>query len=163
MRMLRLCLLASVLFAVTGCGFQLQGVTRYPAEFSPLYLDVPEPNSDLAFQLNRVLGASQVTLARDPAEAGATLHIVEENFGRRVKSISAQNRPAEFEVFYEIEYLVSSDGETLVARQPVKRARIFPYSERDILARQQEEELLRDALAREIANVIARRLADLGD
>jgi len=163
MRMLRLCLLISLLFAVTGCGFQLQGVTRYPAEFSPLYLDVPEPNSDLAFQLNRVLGASQVALARDPAEAGATLHIVAENFGRRVKSISAQNRPAEFEVFYEIEYLVSSDGETLVARQPVKRARIFPYSERDILARQQEEELLRDALAREIANVIARRLADLGD
>ena len=163
MPMLRLCLLIGLLFAVSGCGFQLQGVSRYPAEYSPLYLDVPEPNSDLAFQLNRVLGASQVALARDPAEAGATLHIVAENFGRRVKSVSAQNRPAEFEVFYEIEYLVSSDGETLVARQPVKRARIFPYSERDILARQQEEELLRDALAREIANVIARRLADLGD
>ncbi len=163
MRTFRLCLLIGLLFAVSGCGFQLQGVSRYPAEYSPLYLDVPEPNSDLAFQLNRVLGASQVALARDLAEAGATLHIVAENFGRRVKSVSAQNRPAEFEVFYEIEYRVSADGETLVARQPVKRARIFPYSERDILARQQEEELLRDALAREIANVIARRLADLGD
>lgn len=161
--MLRFSLFMVLLLTAAGCGFQLQGVTRYPAEFSPLYLDVPEPNSDLAFQLNRVLAASQVPLARTPADAGATLRVTEERFGRRVKSVSAQNRPAEYEVFYEIEYLVSSGAEVLVAPQPVKRTRIFPYSERDILARQQEEELLRDALARDIADVIARRLTDLGN
>lgn len=159
---LRSILSALILLAVSACGFHLQGATTYPEALSAVYLDVPDPNSDLAFQLRRTLTAAGVTLARDGAEASATIEIVRERFGRRVKSVSAQNRPTEYEVFYNVEYRVSTGTDTLVPNQSVARSRIFPYSERDILARQQEETLLRDALAREIAGVITRRLAELG-
>lgn len=162
-RLLRLFPLACTLFVLGACGFQLQGATRYPAELAAVYLDVPDPNSDLAFQLQRTLAAGGVGLARNEREATATLRIAAERYGRRVKSVSAQNRPTEYEVFYEVEYLVSTATETLVPRQPLARTRIFPYSERDILGKQQEEDLLRDAMAREIAGVIARRLADIGN
>jgi LPS-assembly lipoprotein len=163
MRLLRSTSLALALLALSACGFQLQGVVSYPQELSAVYLDVPDPNSDLAFQLRRSLTAAGVTLARDAPEATATLRIATENYGRRVKSVSAQNRPTEYEVYYDVEYLVTTPAETLVPRQPLARTRIFPYSERDILGKQQEEDLLRDAMAREIAGVITRRLADLGD
>lgn len=156
-------LLACSLLALAACGFRLQGVTTYPAELSAVYLDVPDPNSDLAFQLRRTLTAAGVTLAREAPAATATIRIAVERYGRRVTSVSAQNRPTEYEVFYEVEYLVTTGAEPLVPRQPLARARVFPYSERDILGKQQEEELLRDALAREIAGVITRRLADLGN
>jgi LPS-assembly lipoprotein len=155
-------LLVSLLLAISACGFQLQGVTTYPDELAAVYLDVPDPNSDLAFQLHRSLAAAGVALARDANQATATIRIATEKYGRRVKSVSAQNRPTEFEVYYEVEYLVTTPEETLVPRQPLTRTRIFPYSERDVLGKQQEEDLLRDALAREIAGVITRRLADLG-
>jgi LPS-assembly lipoprotein len=155
-------LLVSLLFAISACGFQLQGVTTYPDELAAVYLDVPDPNSDLAFQLHRSLAAAGVAVARDANQATATIRIAAENYGRRVKSVSAQNRPTEFEVYYEVEYLVTTPEETLVPRQALTRTRIFPYSEREILGKQQEEELLRDALAREIAGVITRRLADPG-
>jgi LPS-assembly lipoprotein len=65
-------------------------------------------------------------------------------------------------VYYEVDYVVITAAETLVPRETLARTRIFPYSERDILGKQQEEELLRDALAREIAGVITRRLGELG-
>jgi LPS-assembly lipoprotein len=151
-----------VLLAIAGCGFQLQGATTVSSTLSPLFLDVPDPNSDLAFQLRRTLTAAGVSFARDPSSATATLRIATERYGRRVKSVSAQNRPTEFEVFYEIEYLLSQGTETVVPRQPLARSRVFPYNERDILGKQQEEELLRDALAREIAGVITRQIAGMG-
>lgn len=163
MRGVRLILLVAALLASSGCGFHLQGVTTYPPGLSAVYLDVPDPNSDLAFQLQRSLAAAGVDLARDASEATATIRIAAENYGRRVKSVSALNRPTEFEVYYEVEYLVLTPEETLVPREPLERSRIFPYSERDILGKQQEEDVLRDALAREIAGVITRRLADVGN
>lgn len=163
MRRLRILLLSLGSLALAACGFQLQGVTSYPPELSAVHLDVPDPTSDLAVQLRRSLAASGVTLARDSADATATLKIVTERYGRTVKSVSAQNRPTEYEVFYQAEFMLTTPAETVVAPQSVARARIFPYSERDILGKQQEEELLRDALAREIAGVITRRLADLGN
>jgi LPS-assembly lipoprotein len=159
----RAVLLALGIGLLSACGFQLQGVSTYPPELAAVYLDVPDPTSDLAVQLRRALAVSGVALARNEADATATLRIATENFGRRVKSVSAQNRPTEFEVYYAVEYLVLVSGEVLVPREPVARARIFPYNERDILGKQQEEDLLRDSLAREIAGVIDRRLADLGN
>lgn len=163
MLLLRSVPIACALLVLAACGFHLQGVTTYPAELSAVHLDVPDPNSDLAYQLRRSLTAAGVTLARSEPAATATIRIAVERFGRRVKSVSAQNRPTEYEVYYEVEYLVTSGTEQLVPRQPLARARVFPYSERDILGKQQEEELLRDALAREIAGVITRRLADVGN
>jgi len=154
--------LAAVLFALPGCGFHLQGVTRLPPELSAIYLQVPDPASDLAFQLRRSLAASGVTVVDRPDQATAVLSVPAENYGRRIKSVSAQNRPTEFEIYYEAEYRLQADGEVLLPRQEVARSRIVPYSERDILGKQQEQAMLRDAMAREIAGVITRRLADLG-
>jgi LPS-assembly lipoprotein len=162
MQMSRSILLAFALLALAACGFQLQAPKTFPPELSVVHLDVPDPNSDLAFQLRRALAAAGVTVG-DASEAGATLRVASERFGRRVESVSALNRPTEFEVFYEVEYLVTTAAEVLVPRQSIARARIFPYSERDILGKQQEEDLLRDALAREIAGIITRQMADLGD
>jgi LPS-assembly lipoprotein len=162
MPMLRPILLAFTLLALAACGFQMQAPKTFPPELAVVHLDVPDPNSDLAFQLRRTLAAAGVTIG-DEHQATATLRIAAERYGRRVKSVSALNRPTEFEVFYEVEYLVTKAADVLVPRQPIARARIFPYSERDILGKQQEEDLLRDALAREIAGIITRQLADLGD
>jgi LPS-assembly lipoprotein len=150
-----------VLLALSACGFTLQGVATYPPELEAVHLDMPDANSDLAFQLRRTLAAAEVTLAGDPAQATATVKVASERYGRRVKSVSAQNRPTEFEVYYEVEYLVTTPSSTLVPRQALARSRIFPYNEREVLGKQQEEDLLRDALARDIAGVITRRLADL--
>lgn len=160
--MRRLLLLPLACLALAACGFQLQGVSSYPPELRALYLELPDPNSDLALQLRRSLAAGGVTLVQDATAGTATLRVADERYGRRVKSVSAQNRPTEYEVFYEAEYLVENGDGLLLAPQRVSRSRVFPYSERDILGKQQEEQLLREALARDIAGLITRQLAGLG-
>lgn len=160
--MRRLLPVALACLALAGCGFQLQGVSDYPPELSSVYLSVPDPNSDLAVQLRRSLAAGGVTLTEDATAGTATVRVVDERYGRRVKSVSAQNRPTEYEVFYEAEYLVEASDGMLLPPQRVNRSRVFPYSERDILGKQQEERLLREALAQDIAGLITRQLAGLG-
>lgn len=154
---------AVLLLALSACGFQLQGARTFPPELAAVYLDVADPNSDLAFQLRRSLAAVGLPLADRESAASAVLRLPVEDYGRRVKSVSALNRPTEYEVYYRAEFLVETRDAVLVPRQRITRTRIFPYSERDILGKQQEEDLLRDAMAREMAGVITRRLADLGD
>jgi len=56
---------------------------------------------------------------------------------------------------------VTAGEEVLLAPQNVTRTRIYTYDETQVLAKADEESLLRQALAREIAGVIARRLATL--
>jgi LPS-assembly lipoprotein len=146
---------------VSGCGFHLQGRAEYPPAFAAVFLEIPDPNSDLARQLRRSLEAAAVPLVAEAGDATAVLELASENYGSRVKSVSAQNRPTELEVYYIAEYLVRAGNRTLVPRQRITRTRIFTYNERDILGKAHEEELLRGALAREIAGVITRRLADI--
>ena len=153
--------LACLALAVSACGFQLQGVSSFAPELASVYLAVPDPNSDLAVQLRRSLAAAGAGLTHDATAGTATLRIVDERYGRRVKSVSAQNRPTEYEVFYVAQYEVQGKEGTLLAPQRVSRSRVFPYNERDILGKQQEEEMLREALARDIAGLITRQLAGL--
>ena len=49
----------------------------------------------------------------------------------------------------------------LVPKDRITRTRVFTYDERKIVAKQQEEALLLEALAREIAGVITRRLGNV--
>lgn len=154
-------MLVPLCLAIAGCGFQLQGRAAYVSDLDAVYLQVDNPNSDLARQLTRSIEAARVGLTREPKDATAVIEVIEESYGSRVKSVSAQNRPTELEVFYSATYIVRSGEKILVPRERITRTRVFTYDERKILAKQQEEALLLDALAKEISGVITRRLADV--
>lgn len=161
MAALRAILVFMLLAPLAGCGFHLQGRAEYPPSLDVVYISVENANSDLARQLNRAVGAARIDVTRDRSQATAVIDVVAEAYGSRVKSVSAQNRPTELEVFYTALYVVRAGEDVLVPQERVTRTRVFPYDERQILAKQQEEALLLDALAREIAGVITRRLANV--
>lgn len=152
--------LAAVL-AVAGCAFELQGRPEYLQELESLYLQVPDRSSDLARELRHSLRVSRVTLVRNAEDATAVLEILRDDTGRQVESVSAQNRPQEYRVFYTAVYRVRAGDKVLLRPQRVTRTRIYTYDELQVLAKDHEETLLRGALAREIAGVIARRLATI--
>lgn len=147
---------------LTSCGFQLQGSATYEDDLAAVYLQVPDASTPLARALRRSLEAARVPLA-DAGDALTRVELVQENTGRRVASVSAQNRPTELEVFYTARYRILGPETELLGEQRVTRSRIFTYDELDILGKSQEEDMLREALAREIAGVITRRLAGLAE
>jgi LPS-assembly lipoprotein len=154
-------------FAMAGlllasCGFQLQGSATYDEDLAAVYLQVPDASTPLARALRRSMEAARVPLT-DAGDALTRVELVRENTGRRVASVSAQNRPTELEVFYTARYRILGPETELLGEQRVTRSRIFTYDELDILGKTQEEDMLREALAREIAGVITRRLAGLAE
>jgi len=154
-------LLLGLLVLLSGCGFQLQGRADPSPEIAPVFLELPSRNTDLARELLRALKVSRVSVVTSREDASSVLEIVRDRSGREVESISAKNRPQEYRVFYTASYRVTSGEEVLLVPQNVTRTRIYTYDETEVLAKADEESLLRQALAREIAGVIARRLATL--
>lgn len=144
-----------------GCGFHMQGRVDYAMELESLYLDVPDRSSDLARELRRSLKISHLALAQSEGEATAVLEIIQDDSGREVESVSARNRPQEYKVFYTAVYRVTVGDEVLLKPQRVTRTRTYSYNEFEVLAKDLEESMLREALAREIAGVIARRLSTI--
>ena len=147
---------------LTACGFQLQGSASYDEDLAAVYLQVPDASTPLARALRRSMEAARVPLA-DAGDALTRVELVRENTGRRVASVSAQNRPTELEVFYTARYRILGPETELLGEQRVTRSRIFTYDELDILGKTQEEDMLREARAREIAGGITRRLAGLAE
>lgn len=146
---------------LSGCGFHLQGRAEYPPDLERVYIEVENANSDLARQLTRAIEAAGIEIVRDRSRATAVIDVLGERYGSRVKSVSAQNRPTELEVFYTAEYVVRAGERVVVPRERITRTRVFTYDEQQVLAKQQEGALLQEALAREIAGVITRRLANV--
>lgn len=154
-------ILVVLALAVAGCGYQLQGRVAPSPDMVPVFVEIPDRNTDLARELERALKVSKVPTAAASSDARAVLQIVRDRSGREVESISARNRPQEYRVFYSATYRVVVGDEVILAPQSVTRTRIYTYDELEVLAKADEESLLRQALAREIAGVIARRMASL--
>jgi LPS-assembly lipoprotein len=153
--------IAVALLSLQACGFHLQGRAEYSPELEAVYLQAPDDTTPLARELRRSLEVARVNVADNTEAATAVLQILSDQTGRDVESVDAQNRPREYRVYYRATYRVVSDGKVLLDNQRVIRTRVYSYDELEVLAKAHEEELLRTALAREIARVITRRLAKI--
>lgn len=151
----------ATLLSLGACGFHLQGRTEYAETLAPIYLQISDRSTDLARELSRALEVSRIPVTFTAGDAAATLEILNDQSGREIESVSSRNRPQEYRVFYIADFRVTAGGEVLLGRQRVTRTRIYTYDEFEVLAKAHEEELLRKALAREIAGVISRRLASV--
>lgn len=150
---------AGLLFG--GCGFHLQGATTMPAAMRMTYLEAEDERSTFLLTLQRSLKASGSTITPDRAAATAVLHIERDETGQRVLSVSAANKPTEYEIFYTIKYSVTSEGKELLTSQTLTLTRDYSFDETTLLAKEQEEDILREALARDLTGIVMSRLASL--
>lgn len=149
---------AALALALAGCGFQLRGMAELSPRMATPYLEVEDRYTPFNAALESALRASGATLARSREAASAVVRIRRDEAGRHVLSVTAQNTPAEYEVYYTVEYSVSANGEELLPPQSLTLAREYTYDETQVLAKQHEERLIREALARDLAGLVLRRL-----
>ncbi len=146
---------------LAGCGWRLQGTARLPESLVSPYIDAKDPYSDFTRALRDSLVASGANVVDHRARATAVVRIRADDSGERVLSVSARNTPEEFQVYYSVEYSVESDGAELIAPDTIEVTRDYSYDETAVLAKQRERAILREALARDLAGMIVRRLAAL--
>lgn len=157
----RVCLVLLVALTLAACGFHRQGVTRMPAVMKRMYVDATDRRTDFQLGLKHALEASGTELVEDAKSSTATLRITRDETGQRVLSVSARNTPREYEVYYTVTYSVTSEGRELVAPQTLTLTRDYSFNEQKLLAKGEEEDILREALARDLVGIVLRRLARL--
>jgi LPS-assembly lipoprotein len=160
----RACASLALLFAVAaaGCGFQLQGAGSLPAVMARTYVDTERPHSEFLLTLTDVLRQRGAEVLAAPADGAAVLDIVADETGQRVLSVSARNIPREYEVYYAVTFSLRVGAESLIANESLVVTRAYTYDEKQVLAKAAEEEILREALAADLARRVMQRIQSLG-
>ena len=152
-------LLAAALLA--GCGFHLQGHTQLPAVVRQPFVEAPDRQSDFVQYLRHALLSNGAQLTAERNQASAVVSILRDNVSRRVLSVSATNQPNQYEVTYTVGFTVSAAGKELLPPQELSATRTYSFDERVLLAKNHEEAILRQDMARDLADMVMRRLASL--
>jgi LPS-assembly lipoprotein len=144
---------------VSACGWHLRGDVRLPETYSNTYLSTEDEYTDFYRELRKALTASGVNVTTRPSLAGAIVRIRTDAAGQRVVAVSARNTPEEFQVFYAVDYSVDVDGVEWLSQQRVELTANYSYDTSLVLAKQREQRTMQEALAREVASQVVRRLA----
>ncbi len=144
-----------------GCGFHLQSALTTPVEMDRTYVEAPDEHSLFYRRLRRTLIAAGVEIVDAPADATATLSILLDETNQRVLSVSARNVPTEYEVYYTIQYTLTSGERNLLETQQLTITRDYTYNETQVLGKAQEEALLREAIVADLVRVIMKQIATL--
>ena len=145
----------------SACGFHLQGRTPLPDSVKTPYLEVPDRQSDFVQSLRRALLSNGAQLAHEKGQASAVVSIVKDNVTRRVVSVSATNQPNQYEVTYTVSFSVTAGDKELLPQQEVSATRTYSFDERLLLAKGHEDEVLRQDMAHDLADMVMRRLSSL--
>ncbi|MFT3907350.1 MAG: LPS assembly lipoprotein LptE [Steroidobacteraceae bacterium] len=159
---------ALAVLALGGCGFHLQGRTQLPAKLAALRLSADDTQSDFyhALRLSLLNANTQLVDADAPAAAGdaprpVQLIIEQDSATTRVLTVSTRNVPTEYELTYAVRYSVQMGDQKLIDAEKLSLSRDYSYAENQELAKQHEAAILREALAKDLASVVMRRLASL--
>ena len=155
---LRVLLLGALAGAAAGCGFQLQGAGVLPEVVATTYVEVPQRFTEFHLRLTDALTSRGVELTESREEAGAVLRILEDESGQRVLSVSARNTPQEYEVFYAVGFSLEAGGTALIDDEFLVATRSYSYDPTQVLGMSAEEQVLREALAEDLARRVLRRI-----
>lgn len=153
-------LLLLAMAAAGGCGFQLQGRQMLPPALEQVRLEPVNRQSDFTRALRASLTASGATLVED-SRAAAQVRIVSDEVTERVLSVDARNIPTDYELTYRVQVQVRAQEREMLPTEEFELARIYSFDETKLLAKEREKDILREALARDLAGVVARRLSTL--
>ena len=107
------------------------------------------------------LRVAGVELVESEAEATATFTVEFDDTDQRVLSVSARNVPTEYEVYYTIAYSLSAGPDVLLPRQTLTRTRDYTYDSTLVLGKAREEELLREALVKDLVRIVMKQISTL--
>ncbi|HEV7136039.1 MAG TPA: LPS assembly lipoprotein LptE [Steroidobacteraceae bacterium] len=152
-------LIPTAALLLCGCGFHLEGRVPLPQPIRRPYIEAPDQQSDFVQSLRRQMLISGAHPVDSRDEATAVVDILDDTVTRRVLSVTAQNRPAEYQVTYTVRFSVNAGGRELLAPQQVAATRSYSFDESVLLAKGHEEAILQQAMGQDIADIVMRRLS----
>ncbi|PPK53001.1 LPS-assembly lipoprotein LptE [Marinobacter persicus] len=156
---------ALVLTAATvlaGCGFQLRGTSPVPAALQPLAVDCPASlPGDFCNSVREQLRLGGVELASE-ARADYVLRLRDYRQDRRASAITSTASAAEYVLRHTVSLeLMTSEQVPLIGKTDLNASESYRYDENNVLAKQREEDELRQQLGDRLAQQVIFRLAPM--
>ena len=150
-------LAALLLLEVAACGFHLRGTAAVP--FDSVY--IPGATGGMALDLKRNIQAgTKARVVEDPKAADAVLQFTEETRQKEILSLTGTGRVREFRLNYRVGFRVhDGKGTEFVPPSTIQLTRDVTFNDTEILAKEQEEQLLFRDMQTDMVQQIMRRLA----
>ena len=143
-----------------GCGFQLRGTESASIPFESVYISALEGEPIITELKHSIQNSGKTKVLDKPLDAEAILHIISVKYTKHIWSISGSGRVREFQLRYRVSYrLADSNGLEIVPPSVVNLSRILPYADAQVLAKQEEEKMLKREMYRDASQQIIRRLS----
>ena len=146
---------------LAACGFHLEGHTPLPKPLATSYVEAKDMQSEYVQGLRKALLAAGARLAQESSGATAVVHVLEDTAAPRVLAVSAADLPIEYEITYTVRFSVTADGKDLLGPQEIVARRDYSFDPYVLLAKSDEEAILRAALAHDLVDITMRRLSRL--
>jgi LPS-assembly lipoprotein len=143
---------------LSACGYHLRGALELPANMKNVYVE--GGSSPLLEQFRQVMKSSSAQLASSRKDAGIVVKIANEEFNRRVLSLSSRGKSNEFELEYRLDYeFADAKDALLMPRQSVDvRREYFNSQQGDVMiAKDQEEAVIRNEMYQQAVQTIVNR------
>ena len=143
---------------VSSCGWQLRGATDLPPEMAHVYVDGLSRKNRFVKDLDQELAFAGGGITRDPESAGVILKVLDDQFERRVVSLSEQGKATEYELIYRIRFeLQKPDGSSLLPAQVIEIRRAYFNPQVLVIGKAEEENEIRREMYKEAARTLLRR------
>jgi LPS-assembly lipoprotein len=158
-----------LLALLAACGFHLQGRAPLPESMKAAYVQATDEQTDFVQSLRKALLTSGARPAYAKSGASSVVYILKDEVVRRTLSVSALNKPNEYEITYVVRFSVSAGDKAgekagekeLLAPQEISATRSYSFDETRLLAKEHEEAILREAMAHDLADRVVRQLSSL--
>lgn len=149
---------------LSACGFHLRGQASAtpPASLSVLRLSAPT-YAPLTVELRNALkGQAGIRVVEDVEVPAATLTLGGEHIESQVQAIDITGKVSDYLLNYSVSFsLTAADGQVLLPSQAVKLQREYTFDKLNVLAKEREDEFLRQEMRRDAVQQILRRMASL--
>src|SRR5271156_1193314 len=162
MRSLGLCATLTVAISnIAACGFRLAGSEPLPGVLARPYLSLKDPYTDFSREFERQLKSAGATLQSVRADSTASIEVTKDMVEQRTLSVTSQNIPTEYELVYTVTFFVRGPDKQLLAPQTISVAKDYSFADNTLLAKENEADVLRQHLARDLVGIAMHRLSSL--
>lgn len=153
----RLTASAVLCMVLAACGFQLRGTATLP--FSSIFVQAA-PTSVFATQVKRAVRSGTGTHVTDQKErAEVILQIMSEAQEKQILSLSGGGRVSEYVLRYRVSFrLTDGKNREHIPASEIVLKRDFTYNDQQVLAKEQEEQLLYRDMRSDAVQQLVRRL-----
>ena len=141
---------------LSACGYHLRGALQLPANLKNVYLE--GGSGELRGHFQKAMEISSVPFASSPETAGMIVKIFNEDSQRRVLSLNSGGTANDFELGYRFDFeIVDSKNNILSPRQPVEIKREYYNDQLAIIAKDNEELVIRNEMYQQAVRSIMNR------